>query len=65
MNRRFLNPHTFDMNSYYSGQMFVLGGKDIEREEKEKNSKQSGKDKKISHELDWSFLKKTLVTKRS
>jgi hypothetical protein len=60
MNDRHRNPHTFDMNNYYTGMTFVIGGRDFEREEKEINTDKLGtkSDKKPSVELDWSFLKK-------
>jgi hypothetical protein len=61
MKELFRNPHTFDMNDYYTGNIVVLGGRDFEREEKEntKEVKSPRTENKKSIELDWSFLKKT------
>jgi hypothetical protein len=59
MNERLKNPHTFDMNNYYTGQVFVLGGRDFEREEKEYSSKvatSTASENKLPIKLDWSFL---------
>lgn len=53
------NPHTFDMSNYYSGNTFVVGGRDFEREDKDPVKKEIKviNDKKVAPELDWSFLK--------
>jgi hypothetical protein len=59
MNERFRNPHTFDMNNYYTGQVFVLGGRDFEREDKEFSPNkvaQISTENKLPIKLDWSFL---------
>jgi hypothetical protein len=55
----FRNPHTFDMNNYYSGTTFVVGGRDFEKEEEKEAVivKQPQPTKEISFEMDWSFLK--------
>lgn len=54
----FRNPHTFDMNNYFSGNTVELGGRDFEKEEKETFTQQSSKaEKEVSYEMDWSFLK--------
>ncbi|WP_408095917.1 hypothetical protein ACJVC5_12815 [Peredibacter sp. HCB2-198] len=60
MKERFKTPHTFDMSEYFFGRTYVLGGRDYDREDKEvKNLPEIEVrgDKKISMELDWSFLK--------
>lgn len=59
MKELFRNPHTFDMSNYYSGNVFVIGGRDFEREDKEEKQfvQKSETEKKKSIELDWSFLK--------
>lgn len=59
MKELFKNPHTFDMNEYYSGMTFVIGGRDFEGEEKETPKKEVilRSEKNIPVELDWSFLK--------
>lgn len=58
MKELFKNPHTFDMNAYYTGQVFVLGGRDFEREEKELQPKTDTGNKDFHRpiKLDWSFL---------
>jgi hypothetical protein len=55
----FRNPHTFDMNNYYSGNTVEVGGRDFEKEDKEEGFivKQPRPTKEISFEMDWSFLK--------
>lgn len=55
----FKNPHPFDMNDYYSGLTYVIGGRDFEKEEKFPlpSEKQDPNRKTIKQELDWSFLK--------
>lgn len=60
MKELFRNPHTFDMSNYYTGNVFVVGGRDFEKEEKETfaNLPKATPEKKKSIELDWSFLKK-------
>lgn len=30
-----LTTHTFDMNEYFSGQCFIIGGRDFEKEERD------------------------------
>ena len=59
MKELFKNPHTFDMNEYYSGMTYVIGGRDFENEEKETPKKEVilRSEKNIPIELDWSFLK--------
>ena len=67
MNDRFKNPHTFDMNTYYTGQIFVLGGRDFEREENEYTPKVVSKtttENKQPIKLDWSFLGKAKPVKK-
>jgi hypothetical protein len=59
MNRRFRNPHPFDMSNYFSGLTCVVGGRDFDHEEKERpevDEKQKTPSKD-TYELDWSFLK--------
>lgn len=52
------NPHTFDMNNYYSGITVEVGGRDFEKEENEsKTLKTSESRKEVNYEMDWSFLK--------
>ena len=66
MNERFKTPHTFDMSEYFFGRTYVLGGRDYDREEKESNKLPEIEvrgDKKISMELDWSFLKSRTRTR--
>lgn len=54
----FRNPHTFDMNNYYSGITVEVGGRDFEKEETETQKNQSSDSKKeVNYEMDWSFLK--------
>ncbi len=53
------NPHTFDVNDYYSGLIYVIGGRDFEREEKVFDKYKNEAEKAQSPiKLDWSFLKK-------
>lgn len=52
------------MSNYFSGQIVVLGGRDLEREESAKISIKKEKPDTKSHELDWSFLKKGSKAKR-
>ncbi len=60
MNKRFRTPHTFDMSNYFYGQIFEVGGRDFEREEKEATLLTRPELKRAeSFKLDWSFLKKT------
>ncbi len=64
MKERFRNPHTFDMNNYYSGLICVIGGFDQDRDDHEKrNSFQQNKEK-ASYKLDWSFLKSSAENKK-
>jgi hypothetical protein len=62
MKQTIRNPHTFDMSPYFSGEMYVIGGRDFEREEampamvKEQHPEEKVK---IALELDWSFLRKS------
>lgn len=59
MKDAFKNPHTFDVNDYYSGLIYVIGGRDIEKEEKANNKKKVETTKaQPTIKLDWSFLKK-------
>lgn len=54
----FRNPHTFDMNNYYSGNTVEVGGRDFEKEENETHrAKKPEVTKEVSYEMDWSFLK--------
>jgi hypothetical protein len=65
MKSRFQNPHTFDMSNYYSGNICILGGLDLNRDEKETKPEFSPKsDEKPVIKLDWSFLKKNLSSKK-
>jgi hypothetical protein len=64
MSIRIRNPHPFDMSDFYHGQIVVLGGRDLEREESVKNPASKDKEKNKSHDLDWSFLKKKPSPKR-
>src|SRR5688500_3075163 len=49
----FRNPHTFDMNNYYSGHTVEVGGRDFEKEEKETITvKQPQPTKEVSFEMD-------------
>jgi hypothetical protein len=59
MGQSFKNPHPFDMSTYYSGQICVLGGRDYEHDDKKaaQQSNEKIQEKNISYELDWSFLK--------
>ncbi|WPU66935.1 hypothetical protein [Peredibacter starrii] len=66
MKERFKTPHTFDMSEYFFGRTYVLGGRDYDREEKEIKKLPEIEvrgDKKISMELDWSFLKSRTRTR--
>lgn len=67
MKERFKTPHTFDMSEYFFGRTYVLGGRDFDREEKDLQQKNQEADvrgeKKISMELDWSFLKSRTRTR--
>lgn len=66
MKERFKTPHTFDMSEYFYGQTYVLGGRDFDREEKETKALpkvEFRSEKKISMELDWSFLKSRTRTR--
>lgn len=66
MKERFKTPHTFDMSEYFFGRTYVLGGRDYDREEKEAKNLPEIEvrgDKKISMELDWSFLKSRTRTR--
>ena len=68
MKERFKTPHTFDMSEYFFGRTYVLGGRDYDREEKETKHLPEVEvrgDKKISMELDWSFLKSRTRTRLS
>ena len=59
MKDTFRNPHTFDINDYYSGLIHVIGGRDLEKEEKIINNKKVQSTKvQPAIKLDWSFLKK-------
>lgn len=60
MNDRMKNPHTFDMSNYFTGQTYIIGGRDFDRDETKNVSddKTAQTEKKI--ELDWSFLRKNL-----
>jgi hypothetical protein len=62
MRELYKNPHTFDMNQYFSGETFAIGGRDFEGEEQGKINKNYKKhslsDKRDSKKLDWSFLYK-------
>lgn len=60
MKELFKNPHTFDVNDYYSGLVYVIGGKDFERDDKvfEHGRPEVKKDLSATIKLDWSFLKK-------
>lgn len=58
MDPRIKNPHTFDMSDFYNGKIVVLGGRDPERENLLNAQEDKEKEKKQSHKLDWSFLKK-------
>lgn len=58
MNRRFRNPHPFDMSNYFSGLTCVVGGRDFDLEERETAPKEKKeKEEKKDYDLDWSFLK--------
>lgn len=59
MKELYKNPHTFDMNDYYTGLTFVIGGRDFEREDKDIQKKENvfNTEKMSPKELDWSFLK--------
>lgn len=60
MKELYKNPHTFDVNDYYSGLVYVIGGRDFENEEKI-SKKKMAEDVKVQTsaiKLDWSFLKK-------
>jgi hypothetical protein len=61
MNKRIRNPHTFDMSDYFSGIVYVVGGRDFEAEENEKIIEKNTLRDEKKIELDWSFLKKNLV----
>jgi hypothetical protein len=63
MNERIQNPHPFDMSSYYTGHICVLGG--VDRRDKKQVSTPSTKASEDSYKLDWSFLKKTSDNKRT
>lgn len=56
---KFPNPHPFDMSNYYSGQTFILGGKDFNAPEKETVKVKASTDSKLPIKLDWSFLHRT------
>lgn len=65
MKELFRNPHTFDMSNYYTGDVFVVGGRDFENEDEKEpflkhllNQSKAQPEKKKPIELDWSFLKK-------
>lgn len=59
MKKLYKNPHTFDVNDYYSGLIHVIGGRDFEREEKVFDKTKAEAEKAQSTiKLDWSFLKK-------
>lgn len=60
MKDTFRNPHTFDVNDYYSGLVYVIGGRDLEREEKIFKEIQvpPTNTQRPAIKLDWSFLKK-------
>ena len=64
MNKRFRNPHTFDMNNYYSGLICVIGGSDQDRDDHEKRNSTQQKKEKASYKLDWSFLKSSAENKK-
>jgi hypothetical protein len=57
MKEQIRNPHPFDMSSYYTGLVCVLGGADRKKDKKE-NSTQRNARTEDSYKLDWSFLKK-------
>ena len=56
MNEKIRNPHTFDMSSYYTGLICVLGGVD---RQKEKKNREAELRREETYKLDWSFLKNT------
>jgi hypothetical protein len=66
MDKRFKNPHTFDMSNYYFGMVHAVGGRDFEREEKEavRQEDLDKKKEKNAFELDWSFLKSVTRSRR-
>jgi hypothetical protein len=62
MNYQIRNPHTFDMNNYFTGQVVAVGGKDFEKDDSDSKLVVVTNERKTSYELDWSFLKKNLRT---
>lgn len=64
MKERNRDPHPFDMSNYLQGLTFVVGGKDIDKDEKELIKEQNRSSANSSYKLDWSFLKKNRSFKK-
>jgi hypothetical protein len=57
MNKRFRNPHPFDMSNYFSGLICVVGGRDFDKEELDHQERETKEKEEQNYDLDWSFLK--------
>jgi hypothetical protein len=62
--KQFLNPHTFDSVLYYCGQIVEIGGKTSKTSTKDRASLGKSSRQEFTPELDWSFLKKNIRSKK-